>query len=158
MTSAMDCVASYIASAFSCCSLVHIIPSFLPVQDFVRRTVPALRLHRAIPGSNCAVGFLSDNKKPLAVAVLQPRVFAKCDRKYAGKCAIRTLRGDALKHRFLTISSVVPGKDLINAPPSELASKIRSLLLSHVRVYIDINRTAEDVKCTRAHICGIIGS
>lgn len=37
MTSAMDCVASYIASAFSFCSLVYIIPSFLPVQDFVRR-------------------------------------------------------------------------------------------------------------------------
>ena len=36
MTSAMDCVASYIASAFSFCSLVYIIPSFLPVQDFVR--------------------------------------------------------------------------------------------------------------------------
>lgn len=37
MTSAIDCVASYIASAFSFCSLVYIIPSFLPVQDFVRR-------------------------------------------------------------------------------------------------------------------------
>ena len=37
MTSAMDCVASYIASAFSFCSLVYIIPSFPPVQDFVRR-------------------------------------------------------------------------------------------------------------------------
>lgn len=37
MTSAMDCVASYIASAFSFCSLVYIIPSFLPVQDYVRR-------------------------------------------------------------------------------------------------------------------------
>ena len=39
MTSAMDCVASYIASAFSLCSLVYIIPSFLPVQVFVRRTL-----------------------------------------------------------------------------------------------------------------------
>ena len=38
MTSAIDCVASYIASAFSFCSLVYIIPSFPPVQDFVRRT------------------------------------------------------------------------------------------------------------------------
>lgn len=37
MTSAMDCVASYIASAFSFCSPVYIIPSFLHVQDFVRR-------------------------------------------------------------------------------------------------------------------------
>ena len=37
MTSAIDCVASYIASAFSFCSLVYIIPSFPPVQDYVRR-------------------------------------------------------------------------------------------------------------------------
>ena len=41
MTSAIDCVASYIASAFSFCSLVYIIPSFPPVQDFVRRLQPA---------------------------------------------------------------------------------------------------------------------
>ena len=41
MTSAMDCVASYIASAFSFCSPVYIIPSFLPVQDFVRRASQA---------------------------------------------------------------------------------------------------------------------
>ena len=37
MTSVIDCVVSYIASAFSFCSLVYIIPSFLHVQDFVRR-------------------------------------------------------------------------------------------------------------------------
>ena len=42
MTSAIDCVASYIASAFSFCSLVYIIPSFPPVQDFVRRAVVSL--------------------------------------------------------------------------------------------------------------------
>ena len=41
MTSVIDCVVSYIASAFSFCSLVYIIPSFLSVQDFVRRPVPA---------------------------------------------------------------------------------------------------------------------
>ena len=41
MTSVIDCVVSYIASAFSFFSLVHIIPSFLSVQDFVRRPVPA---------------------------------------------------------------------------------------------------------------------
>lgn len=41
MTSAIDCVASYIASAFSFCSLVYIIPSFFPVQDYVRRTLSA---------------------------------------------------------------------------------------------------------------------
>ena len=39
MTSAVDCVASYIASAFSFCSPVYIIHSFLPVQDFVRRAL-----------------------------------------------------------------------------------------------------------------------
>lgn len=41
MTSVIDCVVSYIAIAFSFFSLVHIIPSFLSVQDFVRRPVPA---------------------------------------------------------------------------------------------------------------------
>ena len=41
MTSVIDCVASYIAIAFSFFSLAHIIPSFLSVQDFVRRPVPA---------------------------------------------------------------------------------------------------------------------
>ena len=41
MTSVIDCVVSYIAIAFSFFSLVHIIPSFLSVQDFVRRSVPA---------------------------------------------------------------------------------------------------------------------
>ena len=44
MTSAIDCVASYIASAFSFCSLVYIIPSFPPVQDFVRRAIYILGL------------------------------------------------------------------------------------------------------------------
>ena len=37
MTSVIDCVVSYIAIAFSFCFLVYIIPSFLSVQDFVRR-------------------------------------------------------------------------------------------------------------------------
>lgn len=41
MTSVIDCVVSYIAIAFSFCFLVYIIPSFLSVQDFVRRPVPA---------------------------------------------------------------------------------------------------------------------
>ena len=41
MTSVIDCVVSYIAIAFSFFSLVHIIPSFLSVQDFVRKPVPA---------------------------------------------------------------------------------------------------------------------
>ena len=44
MTSAMDCVASYIASAFPFCSLVYIIPSFPPVQDFVRRLLSFYQL------------------------------------------------------------------------------------------------------------------
>ena len=39
MTSVIDCVVSYIASAFSFFSLVHIIPSFLSVQNFVRRVI-----------------------------------------------------------------------------------------------------------------------
>lgn len=39
MTSVIDCVVSYIAIAFSFCFLVYIIPSFLSVQDFVRRVI-----------------------------------------------------------------------------------------------------------------------
>lgn len=39
MTSVIDCVVSYIAIAFSFFSLAHIIPSFLSVQDFVRRVI-----------------------------------------------------------------------------------------------------------------------
>ena len=39
MTSVIDRVVSYIAIAFSFFSLVHIIPSFLPVRDYVRRVI-----------------------------------------------------------------------------------------------------------------------
>lgn len=46
MTSVIDCVVSYIAIAFSFFSLVHIIPSFLSVQDFVCRPVSAKYLSR----------------------------------------------------------------------------------------------------------------
>ena len=46
MTSVIDCVVSYIAISFSFFSLVYIIPSFLSVQDFVRRPVPVKYLSR----------------------------------------------------------------------------------------------------------------
>ena len=68
--------------------------------------VVKLRLHRVIPMVQLRSQIFRQMKqKFLTVAALQSRIFVKYDGKMPGKCATRTLRGDAL-NCFLRFSQV----------------------------------------------------